>query len=268
MKEIPIVKQFPAEGFDNSQVDVLNIRKVYFSGLYERTVLLADGTPRSYKAYIPSTANYGDDQLPLCAWRNGNFGKLGKPGYIPPNRHWLEEDSSEIDNRFVRAMLEKLFTQYNIDKTRMYITGQSNGCVMTQMMSEKGADLFAAAASTGMPVQVAHTPLPNFIVGGEFDICPVTLTAEGRALPTEAEERFREALALRGVDYESGGRFRNGVLDNREWRDENGVPVMRFCCVLGQAHSWRQNMCRVFWDEWFCRFSRDPDTGKILYMGK
>ena len=209
-----------------------------------------------------------DNQLPLCAWRNGNFGKLGQPGVIPENRRWIEEADSEIDNRFVRAMLEKLFTQYNIDKTRIYITGQSNGCVMTQMMSEKGSDLFAAAASTGMAVQIALTQLPNFIVSGEYDICPVTLTDNSHMNPSVAEDRFREALTLRGVDYESGGRFRNGIFDNMEWQDERGVPVMRFCCVLGQAHSWRQNMCRVFWDEWFCRFSRDPDTGKILYTGK
>ena len=205
-----------------------------------------------------------DNQLPLCAWQVAmDRSLLFKE--LPKNRGWVGEEDCEIENRFVRAMLDKLFSQYNIDRSRMYITGQSNGCFMTQMMSEKGADLFAAAASTGMPVIVAHTPLPNFILGGEFDICPVTLTEELDMQPGEVKDRFREALALRGIDYDSFGHFRNGIFDNLEWRDSEGVPQMRFCEVHGQAHSWRQNMCKTFWDEWFCRFSRDTETGTIRY---
>jgi len=209
-----------------------------------------------------------DDQLPLCAWHSWHSDFLRNLDQTPANRSWIGVDKCDMEDRFVRAMLEKLYGEYNIDKSRMYITGQSNGCAMTQMMAEKGADLFAAAACTGMPVLVAHTPMPDFIQGGEFDIYPVVFTEDHDIASAEVKERFREALALKGIAYESGGFFQNGIHNNMEWKNAEGMPVYRLCCVSGQAHSWRQNDCQTFWDEWFCRYSRDPESGKILYMGK
>lgn len=225
------------------------------------------GDQRGFITVCPSGSlpKQTNNQLPLCSW---HVGPMRVPGQVPPNRGWIGDEDCEIENRFVRAMLKRLCEEYNIDKTRMYITGQSNGCGMTQMMVEKGADLFAAAACTGMPVFVPHTPLPDFILGGEFDMCPIVFDDNHEIPSAEIRERYREALALRGIDYESGGFFQNGNYMNREWRTADGAPAYRLCCVMGQAHSWRQNDCRLFWDEWFCRYSRDPESGKILYMGK
>ena len=206
-----------------------------------------------------------DGQLPLCGWHAGSIRTAGQP---PANRSWIGVEECEMENRFVRAMLEWLYEEYNIDRSRIYITGQSNGCAMTQMMAEKGADIFAAAACTGMPILVPHTPLPDFILGGEFDICPVVFTEDHDIASGEIRERFLEALALRGIDYESGGFFQNGRYSSLEWRTADGAPAYRLCCVSGQAHSWRQNDCRLFWDEWFCRYSRDLESGRILYMRK
>lgn len=205
------------------------------------------------------------NELPLIAWYTGMFNIKGG---VNTDRMWNNDENRWIEYRFISAMLEKLYSQYNIDKTRMYITGQSNGCAMTQMMSEMMSDVFTAAASTGMPQLIARTPMPDFIMGGEYDLSPVTLTEENGMDPVEIQERFSDALADKGIAYGDGGRFRNGIFDNMEWQDAEGKPVYRFCCVLGQAHSWRQNVCKMFWDEWFCRYSRDPETGKILYMGK
>ncbi len=59
--QMPEGKRFPSEGFDFCAVDLLDLTKVYYSGLYQRTATLCDGTGRTYKVDIPSTAAYGDD---------------------------------------------------------------------------------------------------------------------------------------------------------------------------------------------------------------
>lgn len=226
------------------------------------------GEERGFITVCPtgSLPKRDDDQLPLIGWHTGLIAK--RLGSLMDNRRWLEDEDRFLEYRFILAMLDKLYTQYNIDKTRIYVTGQSNGGFMTQMMCEMGENIFAAAASTGVPTQIAHSTVPDFAMGGEFDLMPVTLTADHQMQQETARKDYREALAYRNINADSAGYFRNGIFENLLWQDEAGTPVCRFCVVNSQAHSWRQNVCKMFWDEWFCRYSRDPETGKILYMGK
>lgn len=83
MNQIPEVKRFPSEGFDICAVDLLDLTKVYYSGLYQRTVTMRDGTERTYKVYIPSTATYGDDPTCLAVPDNVDTAEfLVKSGWI------------------------------------------------------------------------------------------------------------------------------------------------------------------------------------------
>lgn len=212
----------------------------------------------------------GEGLLPFVIWRSSAPRSTVNPDFrtIMPNRSFIGVEECQIENRFVHAMVEKLCSQYNIDRSRMYITGQSNGGGMTAMMAELGADLFAAAASTGAATSVPHSPMSVFTLGGQFDLHPIYLTAENDVDNDTEKERITEAMAEKGIAYDDHGFYRNGIFNILEWKDAAGTPVYRFCTVSGQAHSWRQDTSHLFWDDWFSKFSRDLATGKTLYMGK
>jgi len=220
------------------------------------------GDKKNFITVCPSGSLRGraPGQIPTIIWRCGT----PSDGYRP----WTINPDNELENRFVRAMLKVLKSEYNIDTNRMYITGQSNGCGMSQMMSEKGSDLFTAVASTGVASFAAQTPLPNFTYGGEFDRSLAAVTENNELVDEHIIIPITDALEKKGIAYKDAGIFKNGIHTNFVWTDKNGVPVFRFCAAKGCAHSWRQNICAMFWDEWFCRFSRDPETGNIVYMKK
>lgn len=58
------------------------------------------------------------------------------------------------DVGFVRAMVASIETEANIDRTRVYATGLSNGGAMSQLLACQAADLFAAAAPMAFPLSL------------------------------------------------------------------------------------------------------------------
>lgn len=212
-----------------------------------------------------------DGKIASIGWKCGLVTKKGESPLtgVFTNRAWIRDpDGAGLEIRFVRALVETICGEYNIDRSRIYATGQSNGGIMTQMMLETCGDIFAAGVTTGGATMVAHTESGNFILNGQFDIAPANITPEMEIDLEVSNQSFREELERKGIAFESSGFYRNGIFNNLVWQNADGVPVLRFCSVTGQAHSWRQNESHMFWDEWLCHYSRDLETGKILYMGK
>lgn len=56
------------------------------------------------------------------------------------------------DVGFVRAMVDAIAAEANVDPRRVYATGLSNGGAMTQRLACEAADLFAAAAPMAFPI--------------------------------------------------------------------------------------------------------------------
>ena len=59
------------------------------------------------------------------------------------------------DVAFLRALVAQLKLDGNIDGTRVYVTGLSNGGAMTHRMACDAADIFAAAAPLAFPISVS-----------------------------------------------------------------------------------------------------------------
>lgn len=212
-----------------------------------------------------------DGKIASVSWKCGLEVKRGEDPRtgVFTNRSWTRDpEGSAMEIRFIRALVDTLCGKYNIDRSRMYVTGQSNGGVMTQMMLETCGDLFAAGVTTGGATMVAHSDSANFVLCGQYDLVPVSIVKESDIDFELTKNSFREELERKGIPYESAGFFRNGIFNNLVWSNAAGTPVLRFCSVSGQSHSWRQNESHMFWDEWFCKFSRDLETGRIRYMGK
>ena len=63
------------------------------------------------------------------------------------NKHWpLVVERAQEDLAFFDALYERLTTQYNIDRNRVYLTGMSNGAYFTHVVASQRADKIAAIA--------------------------------------------------------------------------------------------------------------------------
>ena len=81
--------------------------------------------------------------------------------------------SDEDDVGFILLMLDTIIQNHSIDQSRIYVTGWSNGCGMTQRLAVQASDVFAAAGCMAMyllaEVSSDYTPIPFIEVHGLLD---------------------------------------------------------------------------------------------------
>ncbi len=82
--------------------------------------------------------------------------------------------SDNIDDvGFIRKLVTQVSGQYNIDLNRIYATGLSNGCSMTQRLANEASDIIAAAACMSLhllvPEDAGYTPVSVMTLLGTDD---------------------------------------------------------------------------------------------------
>tara|TARA_Y100000766_G_scaffold285285_1_gene307614 strand:+ start:7159 stop:8127 length:969 start_codon:yes stop_codon:yes gene_type:complete len=81
--------------------------------------------------------------------------------------------SEEDDVGFILQMLDTIMQNHSIDQTRIYSTGWSNGCGMTQRLAVQVSDVFAAAGCMAMyqfeDAPSDYSPIPFMEVHGLLD---------------------------------------------------------------------------------------------------
>ena len=81
--------------------------------------------------------------------------------------------SEEDDVGFILQMLDTIMQNHSVDKSRVYVTGWSNGCGMTQRLAVQASEVFAAAGCMAMyrfaEVQSDYSPIPFMEVHGLLD---------------------------------------------------------------------------------------------------
>lgn len=137
------------------------------------------------------------------------------------------------DVGFIRAMVDAIELEGNVDTTRIYVTGLSNGGAMTQRLACEAADVFAAAAPLAFPTPYADfatecTPsaeMPVLLTMGLTDIVvPYSGGFFGGAVPSfEAwrakfscgtgtpENRFEQGSAFCDIDTSCAGGVEVGL---------------------------------------------------------
>lgn len=77
------------------------------------------------------------------------------------------------DVAFIRTLVATIVAEQNIDTNRIYVTGLSNGCSMSQRLAMEASDLFAAAACMAfyllVPQSDAYSPIPVMEIHGTAD---------------------------------------------------------------------------------------------------
>lgn len=81
--------------------------------------------------------------------------------------------SEEDDVGFILQVLETIMQNHSIDESRIYVTGWSNGCGMTQRLAVQASEVFAAAGCMAMyrfaEVPSDYSPIPFMEVHGLLD---------------------------------------------------------------------------------------------------
>jgi polyhydroxybutyrate depolymerase len=140
-----------------------------------------DGYYRCWDIYIPpGLTNKSPLMIDLHGWQDkpsnqrslSGFESLaGEEGFIVVWPYGLcnswnsgkaccpPANEDEIDDvGFIRKMVKKISDQHSIDLNRIYVTGLSNGCSMTQRLANEASDMIAAAACMSLHLLVPKSP--------------------------------------------------------------------------------------------------------------
>lgn len=127
-------------------------------------VLLHGGTESMRKLFKPSHPgahewkNLADRHKFLLLVPNGTNSKTGDAKGDNQNWNDLRSEPDEMQSQaddvsFIRALLDKIEAEHSIDNRRVYVTGASNGGIMTYRLLIEMPERFAAGA-----VFIAHHP--------------------------------------------------------------------------------------------------------------
>jgi len=157
----------------------------------ERGSIVHDGLHRSYLLFVPPEA---EAPLPLVLGlhrftgsgsemaRTSRFHEIAaEEGFVVAypdgrGRRWNTElDGSPDDLGFLLALVDALADSYPIDRSRVYVTGASNGGFMTWLLACQAGEHFAAIAPVmaTFPESIAENcadrPMPVCIIHGTDD---------------------------------------------------------------------------------------------------
>lgn len=182
-----------------------------------------------------------------------------------------EEKESPDDIAFLCSMTDHLTDQYPIDPNRIYVTGHSNGSVMTQALMRYAPKRFAAFAPIGaMELQLKkETPFPEpeikrpvWLIMGEND------GKEGWSLKQGSvnDRNIRMLCKANRIDYNAAKSYICGSNHHLIVYDDEHVPLLRFTGIGGWPHTVTPSSSRMIYDEFFCHFKRN-NKGTTEYSG-
>ena len=190
----------------------------------------------------------------------------------------------ERDEGIFAPMIEKLVLRYGIDRSRVYLTGFSNGGMGTSWFGTRHPELFAAISPWNPPAQAWEGDLlkngwqmPLYAVNGDkdhkiafalknFDAMMETYIRLNGGTPRPAAEKKPMAWAFdevwnaentftREAGYREGERLTAYV-----YRNEQGRPNVCFMQVKDMPHGAIHDEARATW-RFLRKFSR-PGNGK------
>ncbi|MBO4564623.1 MAG: prolyl oligopeptidase family serine peptidase [Bacteroidaceae bacterium] len=184
----------------NASVKVTDAYYISQGGTINQTAeIIVNGETRSYRLYVPKGCQPG---APLVVAMHGASGSMndqsphfneiadtakfiiaypqGKMIYFPvfggTVTGWDASGEDNADAAFLRAIVDNLAEEYQIDRKRVYCCGFSNGGMNTYAMSNACSDVFAAfAAISGFPLNEFHLrhvgkrPVPFLHIHGKND---------------------------------------------------------------------------------------------------
>ena len=274
----------------------------------QRVTIEVDGLERLFYIYAPTDYD-GSQALPLVVcihgysstarafttdtewWRVAEARGLicafvqaypheGYPEFAGNVPHWITnnsrlalgngpEEQEQADLDFISAVLDYVGENYNVDATRRYVTGHSNGGMMTCNVIDKLTAPFAAAAPVGgldvawgndPEVFDASTRIAIYGLCGDNDYFGSTL--EGNDALAAQMLKWCHINGLEGEPTV----LANGRYDTRTFY-AGSAPLVKFSMIKNSPHAYFPEIAWKVWDECFAHYTRGED-GKLYYEGQ
>ncbi len=270
--------------------------------------LEVDGLKREFYVYTPSTYT-GDAEMPLVVcihgysstarafttdtewWRVAeNRGLICAFVQAYPHTgnnvpRWLTNNSTigifngseeqlNADLNFIKAVAAYMDENYAVDDARRYVTGHSNGGMMTCAVADAMPELFAAAAPVGgMDIPFGGDPehyssdvmMPMYGIVGDHDLGGFSDSPQEGA----NYQQMVKWAKMNGLDIDKAktSSLVNGRYNTFTLYDQTGcAPLAKFALVENSPHAYFPELAWKIWDEFFSRYTRGEDQ-KISYEG-
>jgi len=233
-------------------------------------VFMAHGANQSYESLFDCTRwwEVADEEGIILVFVNGTLGSDTAATGTAPSTTWVgnRADTRVNDAEYMKVLHDKVLAEYNVDATRVYIHGQSNGGTLVSASANTYPELFAAVGSTtglGMTPTKENPPF-SFYLAGEFDGSNNENYATNQGLISQ--------LDALGVDTTASDLNVGSILpvDSRHrlytWYREDGfTPLHQATVVKDRGHSLMPANIRYLWKLGFSKWSRDDETGELVY---
>lgn len=174
----------------------------------------------------------------------------------------LNEENAHTEEAYANELLDRVITEFPVDEQRIYCTGHSMGCMMTNYLGSSAVShRFAAMGATSGCLRIrAHSgtqPIPVFMTIGQFDLWSYLLSDEGPVAAQIDMWLLRNGLATEDsvqAIRTIGVRYKEGTYNNYIWKDSCGIPWLRYAWISGKHHVHTAFESRIFWDQWFSKW--------------
>jgi len=182
----------------------------------------------------------------LVAYPNGTRGRLGGATWNAGDCCGVAMVRNVDDVAFISTLISALIAERNADANRVYVTGISNGAMMTYRagceLSAKVAAI-APVAGTLMADCKPSRPVPAIIFHGTAD---TAVPINGGWNPRSGARRPFPPLAKVLQEWLEMGRcvappeveYRNGAATCKDYRQCGAGAEVAVCLIEGGGHSW------------------------------
>lgn len=173
--------------------------------------------------------------------------------------------SEDEDLQYLDRVLNTLIAEYPVDESRIYCTGHSNGCMMTNYLgsSPLGSRFAALAATSGILItwDASGTDrIPIWMTMGEFDLWDYRTEADTSVTASIDRWLVRNGIAAAGNEKQiriSGASetLQDGRHHGAVWKNQQGIPLVRYDWIEKKDHMNTPDENFGFWDLWFSKWS-------------
>ena len=186
----------------------------------------------------------------------------------------MSDADRDTDLEYFEHILDTLVSEYPVDKSRMYLTGHSMGCMMTNYIgSSYLGHRFAALAGNSGILAYWHSSgsekIPVWLNMAQYDLWSYDIKED-----TELTDAIDHWLVRNGLASEENVRdirisgasaeYKDGRNTGFVWEDENGRPMVCYEWIRGKDHMVNPDDCRRFWKHWFSRWSLRENGERIF----
>ena len=182
------------------------------------------------------------------------------------------------DIEYFKQVRADVLANYNIDESRIYFTGHSNGSMFAHYISYVAPELIAAACGNDFLLtsdQVlerldAYNLTPNYDVTIPFMVNTGTLDryfepTEGSGNCYDRMDQYFEEWRTRYGLSDTEFNFKNGNNFGTEYHNSQGIPLVKMQWNQDKVHCMDAEDPYIIYD-FLCNFSRD-ENNTSYYMG-